>query len=207
MEAYRKDDVIRTTVNLGWQKQSPGGLCSPAAYARHSSSATAIAGEGDHPAKQGGGGGAGLNASQTFRQYPDIFRSLLLATRIFCNGNEAPNPVPPPPRFARYASSSGPPPRYRGGGKKSDLVLAIHPHPSFGNERHEVFASTKIRGGRAPKGANLGPHHRMRRAPIAARSPFGALPQLLLRPCAEARSRPRFTRCSAQALAAPWRRA
>jgi hypothetical protein len=27
-------------------------------------------------------------------------------------------------------------------------------HPSFGHERHEVFASKKIRGGRAPKGAN-----------------------------------------------------
>jgi hypothetical protein len=30
----------------------------------------------------------------------------------------------------------------------------MHPHPSFGNERHEVFASKKIRGGRAPEGAN-----------------------------------------------------
>jgi hypothetical protein len=38
------------------------------------------------------------------------FRSLLLAKRIFRNKNEAPRPAPPPPRFARYASSSGPPP-------------------------------------------------------------------------------------------------
>ena len=30
----------------------------------------------------------------------------------------------------------------------------MQPHPSFGNERHEVFASEKIRGGRAPEGAN-----------------------------------------------------
>jgi hypothetical protein len=30
----------------------------------------------------------------------------------------------------------------------------MHPHPRFGNERHEVFASKKIRGGRAPEGAN-----------------------------------------------------
>jgi hypothetical protein len=30
----------------------------------------------------------------------------------------------------------------------------MQPHPSFGNKRHEVFASRKIRGGRAPKGAN-----------------------------------------------------
>jgi hypothetical protein len=93
------------------------------------------------------------------------------------------------------------------GERKSDLTLAMHPHPSFGNERHEVFASEKIRGGRAPKGANPGPHRRMRRALNAARSPFGALPRLSLRPCAEAQSRPRFTRCSAQALPAPWHRA
>ena len=37
-------------------------------------------------------------------------RSLLLAKRISRNENEAPHPAPPPPRFARYASSSGPPP-------------------------------------------------------------------------------------------------
>src|ERR1700675_1426472 len=35
--------------------------------------------------------------------------SLLLATRNFCNDNEASSPAPPPPRFARCASSSGPP--------------------------------------------------------------------------------------------------
>jgi hypothetical protein len=34
------------------------------------------------------------------------------------------------------------------------IILAMHPHPSFGNERHEGFASEKIRGGRAPEGAN-----------------------------------------------------
>ena len=37
-------------------------------------------------------------------------RSFLPAKRIFGNDNEAPSPVPPPPRFARCASSSGPPP-------------------------------------------------------------------------------------------------
>ena len=51
------------------------------------------------------------------------------------------------------------------------------------------------------------PHHRTRRALSAARSPFGALPRRLPRPFAEARSRPRFTRCNAQALPAPWHRA
>jgi hypothetical protein len=40
------------------------------------------------------------------------------------------------------------------GEQTSSLVLAMQPHPSIGNERHEVFASKKIRGGRAPKGAN-----------------------------------------------------
>ena len=129
-------------------------------------------------------------------------RSLLPAKRIFRNDNEAPRPAPPPPRFARYASSSGPPPPLRGGGR-------CVPSRSRDASASELWQRTarsvrlqKIRGGRAPKGANLGPHHRMRRAPIAARSPFDALPRLWLRPCAEARSRPRFTRCSTQALGA-----
>jgi hypothetical protein len=34
-------------------------------------------------------------------------------------------------------------PRFAGADGASDIVLAIHPHPSFGNERHEVFASKK----------------------------------------------------------------
>jgi len=29
------------------------------------------------------------------------------------------------------------------GARTGILVLAMHPHPSFGNERHEVFASKK----------------------------------------------------------------
>jgi len=29
------------------------------------------------------------------------------------------------------------------GARESDRVLAMQPHPSFGNERHEVFASNK----------------------------------------------------------------
>jgi hypothetical protein len=29
------------------------------------------------------------------------------------------------------------------GEQTSSLVLAMHPHPSFGNERREVFASKK----------------------------------------------------------------
>jgi len=45
------------------------------------------------------------------------------------------------------------------------------------------------------------------RALIGARSPLGAPPRHLLRPCAEVRSGPRFTRCSAQALPVPWHRA
>src|SRR4029077_11846900 len=52
-----------------------------------------------------------------------------------------------PDRAARDLSSPA-------GVEESDLVLAMQPHPSFGNERREVFASEKIRGGRAPEGAN-----------------------------------------------------
>src|ERR1700724_4361644 len=47
--------------------------------------------------------------------------SLLLAKRIFGNENEAPRPAPPPPRFARYASSSGPPPPLSRGRKEPAL--------------------------------------------------------------------------------------
>ena len=114
------------------------------------------------------------------------FRSLAsYCDEIFRNENEAPRPAPPPPRFARYASSSGPPPRCRGGGKKSDLVLAMHPHPSFGNERHEVFASKKIRGGRAPKGANRlaasSDAARAERSALAFRRPTAALAPAICR--------------------------
>src|SRR5579862_10046951 len=45
-------------------------------------------------------------------------RSLLLAARISCNENEAQRPAPPPPRFARFASSSGPPPPLSRGRKE-----------------------------------------------------------------------------------------
>ncbi len=71
----------------------------------------------------------------------------------------------------------------------------------------------EMKGGGAPKRRNclVGPRHaadvaiRMRfgrgRAFSGTRSPFGAPPRRSLWPIAEARSGPRFTRCSAQALA------
>src|SRR5580704_2323556 len=98
---------------------------------------------------------------------------------------------------------------------ESKYVLAAHLRPSCAKPIPS-FASKKIRGGGAPKRRNcpVGPCHasdvatQMRfgrgRALNVARSPFGAPPRRLPRPFAEARSRPRFTRCSAQALAAPW---
>src|SRR5580704_7238542 len=56
--------------------------------------------------------------------------SLVLPTkRIFCADNEAPSPAPPPPRFARFASSSGPPPPLSRG-RMSAIVLATHLHIS-----------------------------------------------------------------------------
>jgi hypothetical protein len=185
---------------------------------RRNSSATATAGEGDRP--KGGGGGAGLNAPQESSSRPNMSaRSLLLANRIFRNGNEAQRPAPPPPRFARYASSSGPPPPLRGGGwcKRSRsrdaaasefwqrTARSVRLQKNKGRQsagrrkswaassdaaRALVFSSPACGGGRE-----------------GARSPFGALPRRSPRPCAEVRSRPRFTRCSAQVLPAPWHRA
>src|ERR1700722_2086824 len=49
--------------------------------AHRSSSATAIAGEGDHPAKQGGGGGACPNATQESPKDSDFKFALFSSTR------------------------------------------------------------------------------------------------------------------------------
>jgi hypothetical protein len=56
----------------------------------------------------------------------------------------------------------------------------MHPHPSFGNERHEVFASEKIRGGRAPEGANEWAASAERSA-LAFRRPTAALAPAMCR--------------------------
>jgi hypothetical protein len=61
----------------------------------------------------------------------------------------------------------------------------MHPHPSFGNGRHEVFASKKIWGGRAPEGANPGPHQadaaRAERSALAFRRSTAALAPTMCR--------------------------
>jgi len=61
----------------------------------------------------------------------------------------------------------------------------MHPHPSFGNERHEVFASRKIRGGRAPEGANewaaSADAARAERSALAFRRPTAALASAMCR--------------------------
>src|SRR4029077_11839396 len=57
------------------------------------SSATAIAGEGDRPAGAveggpaggGGGGGAGLNATQAIRRHPNIFARFLIIVSLLCD--------------------------------------------------------------------------------------------------------------------------
>jgi hypothetical protein len=139
-----------------------------------------------------------------------------------------------PPRHSLSAQNRGEAPsthpslRTRGEGVASGiteqmtcaLVLATHVRPRFADQSHQAFASEKIRGGGAPKRRNcpVGPRHASDvatqtrfgrgRAFSGTRSPFGAPPRFLLRRrSATAQSRPRFTRCSAQALPAPWHRA
>jgi hypothetical protein len=77
------------------------------------------------------------------------------------------------------------PPNPAGEGDKSNLILAMHPHPSFSNERHEVFASRKIRGGRAPEGANelaaSSDAARAERSALAFRRPTAALASAMCR--------------------------
>jgi hypothetical protein len=72
-------------------------------------------------------------------------------------------PEPSPDRAARDLSS---PARV----EESVLILAMHPHPSFADQSHEAVASKKIRGGRAPEGAN-----ELAASPDAARADRSAL--------------------------------
>src|SRR5580698_4333266 len=99
-----------------------GAILSAPAIAREGippASCPAIAGKGDHPAQQGGGRGAGRNVISMMQgrvlTMSSMIHFVLLVNQfcrylLSCNGNEAPSPAPPPPRFARFASSSGPPP-------------------------------------------------------------------------------------------------
>ena len=110
-------------------------------------------------------------------------------------------------------------PRDSGGGWCERSRSRDAPAPEFCRPKPRSFCLQKIRGGGAPKMRNcpVGPRHaadvaiRLRfgrgRAFSGTRSPFGAPPRFLLRPCAEVRSRPRFTRCSAKELPPPWHRA
>ena len=176
------------------------------------SSCPAIAGKGDHPAKQGGGRGGGLDTPQTNQGYLRGEASIVLRRqRSFEPG--APShgslasraPVVPLPRFAGAVCARA-------------LVLATHTRPRFADQSHKHSpqnnegrrsaekarlsrgASPRI-GCRHPSALRAGP--RVQRNALA----FGAPPRLSLRPIAEARCRPRFTRCSAKALPAPWHRA
>src|SRR4029077_13156189 len=100
----------------------------------HSSSATAIAGEGDHPAKQGGGGGACLNVPQESLKYADFklarffaarersnFIVVILLQRQRSGESRCPtpraHPSPPPPPAPPPRPRAPPPPRWGGGGK------------------------------------------------------------------------------------------
>ena len=127
-------------------------------------------------------------------------RSLLLATKTFCTDNEAPSPAPPPPRFARFASSSGPPPPLSRGRKARAIAFSRRPsRPSFAARTKATAVSlpSKIKGGGAPEGANRigrttrtdvatcprygrGARHgrsACTNRPLRARSPFGAPPR------------------------------
>jgi hypothetical protein len=114
---------------------------------------------------------------------PKHFRSLLLA-RMSCNENEAPRPAPPPPRFARYASSSGPPPPLSRG-RKGFAFPRRSPRPGCADQSHQAFASKKITGGRAPKGANewaaSSDAARADRGALAFRRPTAALASAMCR--------------------------
>ena len=117
-------------------------------------------------------------------------RSLLPVKRIFCNENEALNPAPPPPRFARYASSSGPPPPLRGGGKSQRSRNAIRvgvlsmaryemgKSASLSTTRHLLFSSLKKKGRQNADRRRSNGRACAQRALSGARTPVGVPPRL-----------------------------
>jgi hypothetical protein len=81
---------------------------------------------------EGGGGGAGAEAALSHSRTLLILAPGLPATITTRRGLR-------PLHHGSLATRAPvvPLPRYRGGGKKSDLVLAMHPHPSFPHERQD----------------------------------------------------------------------
>ena len=112
---------------------------------------------GGGPPRRGGGGGAGLNAPQEFWGHPNIFaRSLLRAKKTLCNDNEAPRPAPPPPRFARYASSSGPPPPLSRGRKARAISFSRRTRVrGLSKRKPRSFCLQKNKGRRSAEKAQL----------------------------------------------------
>ena len=149
---------------------------------------------------EGGGGGAGAEAALSHSR-----TLLFLVPRTFGNDNEALSPAPPPPRFARCASSSGPPPPLSRGRKEKGSRSRDAPAPEVCRPKLRiVIASKKRREAERRKAQFTGAASAdAARALRSARSPSGAPPRFSPRPFAEARSRPRFTRSSAQTLPAP----
>jgi hypothetical protein len=116
--------------------------------------------------------------------------SLLLATRIPCNANEALAPAPPPPRFARYASSSGPPPPLSRG-RKGPAFSQRDPRRSFihgearmrksaslSTTRHLLFSSLIKEGRQNADRRRTNRRACARRALSGARTPVGVPPRL-----------------------------
>jgi hypothetical protein len=133
-----------------------------------------------------------LTTRSTKTFYSENIQAYLVA--LSCNDNEAYSPAPPPPRFARYASSSGPPPPLSRGRIVRALAFSQRdPRRSFiqgeariGKVRSAIhhsplafFLPSSKRGGRTPTNAVYQPPHlAMRRAPCRARSPVGVPPRL-----------------------------
>ena len=119
-------------------------------------------------------------------------RSLPLAKRIVCNENEALAPAPPPPRFARFASSSGPPPPLSRGRMREGILTtrsASEFYPWRGANWESplrypppatcFFLPSAKRGGRTPTDAGHQPPRlrtaRARRSAHACRRSTAAL--------------------------------
>src|ERR1700675_4964200 len=108
-----------------------------------------------------------------------------------CDGTKAPSPAPPPPRFARYASSGGPPPPAIAEAEGASALIPPTPvRPRLADQSNEFFRLKEMKGGGAPVGATVPwglATQRMSpsicasgegRASSGTRSPLGAPPRL-----------------------------
>jgi hypothetical protein len=122
-----------------------------------------------------------------------MFARFFLRIESSCNEREAPRPAPPPPRFARFASSSGPPPPLARG-RKEPALSQRDPRRSYVSGEVRIgkacfanpysplaFVFPQKKKGEAERQQTQGNHRRILRCgarPFGARTLDGVPPRL-----------------------------